>query len=177
MSNQKITLNKPALILLYGYPGSGKTFFARQLADAINLAHIEGDRIRHELFEQPQHDRQENMIVNHLMEYMAETFLQAGMSVIYDTNAMRLAQRRVLRDIARKMKAVPILVWFQVDAESALYRASKRDHRKADDKYAVTMTQELFDAYAQAMQNPQNEDYMVISGKHTFNTHFSNSIW
>ena len=30
-----------------------------------------------------------------------------------------------------------------------------------------------FDRIAGGMQNPQNEDYIVISGKHTFNTQLS----
>lgn len=39
-----------------------------------------------------------------------------------------------------------------------------------DDKYAAPHTRESFQAIIQAMQNPKQEDYMVISGKHTFNT-------
>src|SRR4051794_33784590 len=107
----KLVLSKPTLIILYGYPGSGKTHFSRQLSDAVSIAHVSGDRIRYELFEKPHHDKQENDVVNHLMEYMAEEFLQAGVSVIYDANALRLSQRRALRDMARKAHAQPVLIW------------------------------------------------------------------
>jgi predicted kinase len=165
----KIQLSKPALIALYGYPGSGKTHFARQLCDTIGTAHIQGDRIRYELFERPRYDKQENEVVTHLMEYMAEEFLNAGVSVVFDINAMRLVQRRALRDMARKSHAVPLLVWLQIDAESAYLRASQRDRRKNDDKFAMPMDQETFERLTGTMQNPNNEDYTVISGKHTFN--------
>jgi predicted kinase len=156
--------------MLYGYPGSGKTHFARQLAETLGAAHVQGDRIRYELFETPRYDKQENEVVAHLMEYMGEEFLHAGVSVVFDTNAMRFGQRRLLRDIARKTKAEPVLIWLQIDMESAFTRISKRDRRRIDDKYSNNLDRTSFDSYIGRMQNPKNEDYMVISGKHTFNT-------
>ena len=156
---------------MYGYPGAGKTFLARQLIEDIQAAHVQSDRIRFELFEEPRYDRQENQIVSHLMEYMTEEFLNAGLSVLYDINAMRVSQRRELRDIARKHKAEVLLIWLQVDAESAYARVSKRDRRKTDDKYSGSVSRDSFNQLAGTMQNPtQTEDYMVISGKHTYHT-------
>lgn len=167
----KITLTRPLMVLLYGYPGAGKTHFAHALCEAVNAAHIQGDRMRSELFEKPRYDKQENDVINHLMAYMAEEFLQAGISVVYDTNAMRLADRRILRDMARKAKAETLLIWLQIDPESAIARLNQRDRRKSDDKYAVSYDRKSFEDYVRHMQNPSEaEDYMVISGKHTFNT-------
>lgn len=167
----KLTLAKPTFILLYGYPGSGKTFFARQLSETLKAAHVQGDRIRYELFEQPRYDRQENEVISQLMQYMTEEFLKAGISVVYDVNAMRLAERRALRDLARQYKAHPLLVWLQIDIESAFTRTVKRDRRRVDDKYAMPLDRTTFDAITANMQNPGiEEDYIVVSGKHTFHT-------
>lgn len=167
----KLPLNKPTLILLYGFPGAGKSFFARQLCEDIQAAHVQGERIRYELFEEPRYDKQENDVVNHLMEYMAEEFLNAGISVVYDINAARVGQRRLLRELARKAKAPSILIWLQIDVESAFTRAVKRDRRKADDKYAMALDRTTFDSQAGQMQNPEpTEDFFVISGKHTYHT-------
>ena len=156
--------------MLYGYPGSGKTHFARQLSESLNAAHVHGDRIRGELFEKPQYDAHENEIVNHLMIYMAEEFLKAGVSVIFDANSDRIAHRREMRNIARKIKSEQLLVWLQIDSASAFARLGRRDKRKTDDKYATPYTAESFEKYIQKMQNPKNEEYIVVSGKHTFNT-------
>lgn len=104
------------------------------------------------------------------MDYVAGEFLAAGLSVVYDVNAMRASQRRQLRDMARKYHTVPLLIWFQIDMESAYARFSTRDRRRTDDKFAGPSDQSTFERTASSMQNPQNEDYIVISGKHAFPT-------
>lgn len=170
MSMSKITPSKPLLVILYGYPGAGKSHFGRQLKTVMPAAYISGDELRYQLFEHPRYEQREDDIIEHLMDYMAKEFLAAGVSVIYDVNAIRLNQRRTLRETARKAGAEPVLIWFQIDAESAFARVSKRDRRKADDRFATPYDKPGFETAIKKMQNPRNEDYVVVSGKHTFNT-------
>ncbi len=167
----KLQPTKPLFILLYGMPGSGKTFVARQLCDNIAAAHVQGDRIRAELFEKPTYGKEENHIIASLMTYMASEFLKAGISVVFDTNVMRLSQRRALRNIALKSGAEPLLLWLQIDADSAFQRASKRDKRKHDDRFAQELTPTVFQELLGGMQNPEiTEQFIVLSGKHVFST-------
>jgi len=166
----KTELSKPVLICLYGYPGSGKSYVARNLALEVQAAQVNADRIRSELFQNPRYDAQENAIVTHLMDYISEEFLGAGVSVIYDTNALRASQRRRLRELARKHKAQYMLIWIQVDLDTAFSRTQERDRRTMDDKYAEPQTKNTFDRQLSGMQNPDGEDYMVLSGKHSFQT-------
>jgi predicted kinase len=150
----KIYPIKPFMILFYGFPGSGKTYFARQLCESVQAAHLQADRVRGELFETPRYDKQENDIVNHLMNYMTEEFLSAGLSVAYDMNAARAGQRRRLYDTALKHHAQPLVIWFQMDTETAFSRIVKRDRRKADDKFAPNYDRSSFDDAIGPMQNP-----------------------
>lgn len=165
----KIFPSKPFLLLFYGYPGAGKTYFARQFCNTVQAAHLQADRIRGELFEEPRYDKQENAIVGQLMDYMTEEFLSAGLSVAYDVNAMRIKQRRALYSMAYSCRAQPLLVWFQMDQDTAFARNIKRDRRRADDKYAAALDRTSFESIIGRMQNPvASEDYVVISGKHVF---------
>jgi predicted kinase len=171
MSDNKISLVRPVLICFYGFPGSGKSYVARNLAETVQMANVSGDRVRNELFENPRYDAQENAIVAHLMRYMSDEFLSAGVSVVYDANAMRLSQRRVMRELARKHKADFLLVWLQIDKDSAFMRTQNRDRRTSDDRYAQPQDSSTFEYQISGMQNPENtEDYLVISGKHSFTT-------
>lgn len=165
----KLELTKPTLIMLYGFPGSGKTYFANQMTETIKAAHVQGDKIRYQLFEEPRYDKTENEIVDHLMEYMTEEFLDSGVSVIFDTNAIKKRQRRILRDIARRKKAEHVLIWFQIDADSAFARVSHRDRRKTEDRHAQPLDRPIFNEIVGKMQSPgQDEDFIVLSGKHSF---------
>lgn len=167
----KIIPNKPLLILLYGYPGAGKSYIARQLCNTVQAAHLQDDRIRTELFEKPSYSKQENHIISSLMGYMTSEFLNAGVSVVYDTNALRASQRLALRNMALKAHAEPVLIWLQIDQETAFGRASKRDKRKSDDKYSEALDRARFEQLSAGMQNPSGtEQYIVVSGKHNFTT-------
>lgn len=170
MATSKLPLQKPLLVALYGFPGAGKSYVGRNLSEELGIAHVNADRIRAELFEHPRFDRQENSIVTHLMNYMSEEFLKAGVSVIYDMNAMRINQRFTLRELARKVHAQYLLIWLQIDQDSAFARTQKRDRRTHDDRYAFEHNPASFNELIGTMQNPRDEDYLVISGKHTFAT-------
>lgn len=170
----KVAPTQPLLIMLYGFPGAGKTYFARQLCEHLQAAHVQGDRIRGELFEQPRYDKQENDAITQLMDYMTGEFLSAGISVVYDGNVQRASQRLALRDFARRAHAHPLLIWLQMDPDTAYMRSSRRDRRKADDKYAASYDRPAFDQLIGHMQNPTPaEEYVVVSGKHSFNAQYS----
>lgn len=170
----KLELTKPVLILLYGYPGAGKSFVARQMTEHLRAAHVHGDRIRAELFENPKFDAKENAIVQGMMDYMTAEYLQAGVSVIYDSDCLKLAERRNLRNLAQKNHAASLLVWTQIDIESAFARIAARDRRRADDKYSQNLDRTSFDKVLASMQNPNGtEGYVVVSGKHNFKTQLS----
>jgi len=167
----KIIPSKPFLMIFYGFPGSGKTYFARQFCENVQAAHLESDRIRMELFEKPRYDQQENMITSQIMTYMTEEFLSAGLSVIFDVNALRAGQRKMLHALANKYKVPVVTVWLQLDPESSYDRSIRRDRRKADDKYAAVWDRKSFDQIIASMQKPDaKENPVVISGKHLYTT-------
>ena len=143
---------------------------ARQIADTFKVALVSTDRLRSELFDNPVYDTQENQLVEHLASFMTSEFLSAGVGVVFDGDNSRISQRRKLRELVRKYGAENILIWIQLDIDTAFGRTQRRDRRTLDDKFAQEHTQDSFDRIAHSMQNPQSENYVVISGKHTFTT-------
>lgn len=93
--------SRPALVLLSGYPGSGKTTFARALAAAIALDHHESDAVRLALFANPAYTAAESARVFAAIEKRAEVSLRAGRIALIDaTNLARGDRRRFERLVA-----------------------------------------------------------------------------
>ncbi len=163
---EKLQIKKPFIILLYGFPGSGKTNFARQFAEEFGVVHLEEDRLSQEFFGQKSDDR----LQQKAMHYLTEELLRCGVGVIFDSEkSIKTRQRLALKNLATKNKASIFTVWFQIDSDTALGRAQKRDRRKIDDKYAKEYSLPQFKEVLSGMQNPKSgEGYVVVSGKHTF---------
>src|ERR1019366_2392580 len=103
MSKQIIT--KPTILVMYGYPGSGKSYFGRQFADDSSSAYINDDTLRFEFIENPTYDKDEDNTIEHLSIYMLNNFLKTGVSVVYDCNNDKIADRKLLAEIAKEHKA------------------------------------------------------------------------
>jgi len=165
----KSMIIRPTVLITYGYPGSGKSYFARQFAEDSTLAFINSDLLRHEFIDNPSYDKQENDTIDHLSTFMLENFLKAGVSVVYDCNNSRISTRKMITAIADRFKAETLIVWPQIDIETSFDRVNHRDARRTDDKYAEPLDRTTFEDRVNKMQNPTDrEDFVVISGKHSF---------
>lgn len=165
----KISPSKPFIVMMYGFPGAGKTSFARQLSEELGIIHLQEDKIRHDLFG-PSISTVALKAAHKIMNFMAHDYLKAGISLVYDASVIRVSDRRKVREITHETRAKSLLVWLQVDPETTFERTTKRDRRKSDDKYAIEYDEEMYRTILSHMQNPANEDYLVVSGKHTFVT-------
>src|SRR3989344_5792867 len=96
---------RPVLIATLGFPGSGKTFFARRFAKEFGFAHLNSDRLRLTMFSRPVYRKAEHALLFGAMDYIAGGFLRAGIDVLYDANSTKRAYRRRLRKIARSHHA------------------------------------------------------------------------
>ncbi len=102
--------SSPALILLSGLPGAGKTTFARALAEALDFEHVESDAVRTGLAAHPAFTPAENAAVFDTVEARARAALQAGRHALVDaTNLSSRDRKRFLR-LARQMDATLIPV-------------------------------------------------------------------
>lgn len=170
MANLKLT--KTTIFAMLGLPGTGKTYFARQFADQLGIAHISEDRIRFELFDRPSYSREDNQIVSSIGQYMADEFLTRNASIIYDAENHTNKSRLALSDLAKKHHAKILYIWVQTDLNTCFDRATSRDKRKVEDRYTHEIDESTFNVYKDKISKPSREDYVVISGKHLFKTQF-----
>lgn len=155
--------------MLYGYPGAGKTLFARQFADELqNTIHLQADKLQHNLLENLPGDASSSSIPGTILKYLTNEYLNNGISVVLDASLTTKNERKLIRKIANDNKVESFIVWLQIDADSAFARVKKRDRRKIEDKYADEYIPSEFQSIISSCQNPDNEDFIVISGKHTF---------
>ncbi len=101
-------LSAPGLVLLSGLPGSGKTTFARALAESLAADHYESDAIRFELAGKPTYASSESARVFAAIERRSAASLTASRVAIVDaTNLTRRDRKRFLH-LANAM-GVPLI--------------------------------------------------------------------
>lgn len=77
-------IKRQLLVMMLGVPGSGKSFFARQLADSLGFVRVSSDAIRTRLFGRPdpRPSQRYSDVPMALMNLYAEDALATGRSVI-----------------------------------------------------------------------------------------------
>jgi predicted kinase len=150
---------KPRLYLFIGYPGAGKTSVAKQIAAQTGAVHLWADAERHRLFAKPSHSLEESNKLYAQLNDMADKLLGQGESVAFDTNFNFYADRQKLRDIADRNGAVTLVVW--VTTPAAVARARAVGDHVMRNGYAITMTEDQFDAIAAKLEPPTKDEKII----------------
>lgn len=144
---------RPALLVLMGLPGVGKSHSARRLAARLHAAHVASDHLRTQLFIAPSYTKEESAAVFGVIEGVVRRLLEEGHRVIVDATNLRRAQRSGVERIARELR-VP-LAHVLVTAEEGDIRdrlAARRrtrapgDHSDADEGVYAAMRSRGFEA-------------------------------
>jgi predicted kinase len=98
-------VKQPVFIALSGLPGTGKSYFSRQLALHFPVAILESDALRKVLFPQPTYESWESARLFRAIYFLIEELLKNGISVILDATNLVEQHRRRLYSIARRTNA------------------------------------------------------------------------
>jgi predicted kinase len=100
----------PALVIMVGAPGSGKSYLARTLSAALGAELIQTDAVRKELFSDPRYTPGEASTVYATCHRRIAEALGRGACVVFDGTNLREKRRRTLYQLAERAGAKAIVV-------------------------------------------------------------------
>jgi predicted kinase len=153
----------PALIVMMGLPGVGKSHCARLLCGRLGAAHVASDELRSRLFVAASYADEENRAVFAAATALVDTLLGEGHRVVVDATNLVARNRAGTAEAARR-RGIPI-TYVRVtapddDARSRL--ASRRaaratgDHSEADEPIYERMRAQPFEPPAEGFLEIQN---------------------
>ena len=111
---------EPAFIVVSGLPGTGKSYFCKNLAERLPFLILESDALRKTLFSSPTYTLQESSRLFRAIHHLIEGLLKRGVSLILDATNLSERYRERLYNIADRLNAKLILV--RVEAPPDLVR-------------------------------------------------------
>jgi hypothetical protein len=93
------------IVIVFGLPGSGKSYFATRLAKMFNAYYINSDRIRKEMFTNRTYSAQEKAAVYHAMLVKMKDALDQNKNLVLDATFHKNETRQLfLQEIKEKDK-------------------------------------------------------------------------
>jgi predicted kinase len=120
------------IIFVFGLPGSGKSFFAKHLAEKVDAEYISSDRIRKELFNVRTYSENEKQKVYDEMLSRTMQLLRENKKVVLDATFYKAAKRKKFVDV---LKSFDTIFFIEVQAEEPVIKerlGKSREDSEAD---------------------------------------------
>ena len=120
------------IVIVFGLPGSGKSYFASRLAKMINAGYVNSDKLRKEMFaERVYSEHEKTMVYNKMLEQMEEAVQQNNNLVLDATFHKKDTRKLFVEEMQGKGDILFIEVW--ADEEIIRERVKKeRPYSEAD---------------------------------------------
>ncbi|HET9746773.1 MAG TPA: AAA family ATPase [Chitinophagaceae bacterium] len=150
----KTNTKTPIVIIVFGLPGTGKTYFASKLAEQINAEYINSDRLRKELFPKRTYSDKEKEIVYKEMLEKTKRSIDENRDVVLDATFYKNDVRKML---IKEIKNKSEIFFIEIVADENMVRRRlqmERPHSEAD-----------FNVYKliQRQWEPLNEPHLVLN--------------
>jgi len=117
---------KPTFIMVSGLPGTGKSYFCRQLVERVPLAILESDSLRKLLFPSPSYSAQESSRLFQACSRLIEELLRRGISLALDATNLEEHHRERFYHIVEQVGANLIIVRIDAPPEVVYQRLEQR---------------------------------------------------
>ena len=117
---------EPALIVVSGLPGTGKSHFCRELAERLPLLVLESDTLRKKFFPMPSYTAEESAWLFQAIHQLIAGLLRRGISLALDATNLSEQFREHLYSIANRQKARLIIVRVEAPPEIVYQRLQAR---------------------------------------------------
>ena len=117
---------EPTFIVVGGLPGTGKSYFCRQLAERLPFLILESDVLRKTLFSSPNYSRQESTRLFQACHLLIQRLLKKGIPIILDATNLSERHREQLYNIADRSGVKLILVRVEAPPEIVRERLKAR---------------------------------------------------
>ena len=117
---------EPALIVVSGLPGTGKTYFCNRLAERLPSVVLESDVLRKTLFSPPRYSAKESSQLFRAIHQLIQKLLAKGIPLILDATNLSERNREYLYSIADRLDAKLVLVRVEAPPEVVRQRLEAR---------------------------------------------------
>lgn len=163
---------------MLGVPGSGKSYFAENLARELGAIHLNSDAMRMAIFT----SREETDRIYHsgdratlntytfgAMNYAARSALRGGMSVAYDACNNTQQERLDTTAAMQSDNLQTVVIWVQTPQEIAVRRVQERRESETQRKLSSDDAEDYITKITAEIEAPvKSEDLIVIDGIASF---------
>jgi len=131
---------KPVLVVISGLPGTGKSYFSKQLAEKVPFLVLESDALRKVLFSPPDYSSQESSQLFRTIHLLLRELLKKGIPLILDATNLSERFRERLYAIVDRLDVRLVLVRVEAPPEVVRQRLDSRvgdSENKSDAGWSV----------------------------------------
>jgi predicted kinase len=153
------------IIIVFGLPGSGKSYFAEALSRRLAAVHVNSDQVRNALSARGKYSLEDKLRVYHAMAELSNDLLVEGKSVVVDATFYLRVMVNVFTGLAKK-RSCPIL-FIKIVADEALIKERLSKPRKdSEADYDVYLKikekfEEVQEPYLTVRSENSNIDNMI----------------
>ena len=156
---------RAAFVVVTGLPGSGKSYFSRQLASRAPLAVVESDAMRCALFGTPTHSGPESARLFRACHALIEDLLRRGIPVLFDATNLIEHFRERLYSIAHRTEAKLVIVRVEAPEDVIAHRLAQREAGNRDSEDNSTAGLDIYRRMAGVVEPIRRNHYAVDTSR------------